>query len=152
MTPATILLASVMAATSQPAMPATTQPAARDFTVQATREGLIGRRTATGHVITPTDIFVALPDRSALNRTVAVSYNGKTISARVLDVGPWNTTDPYWRAEGVPAAARGVRMGRMARYGPPKNKAGIDLSDGLWDAFGENRAVGVITVTWRFLP
>src|SRR5947208_11663689 len=56
----------------------------------ATREGLVGKTTAGGHVITENDHFVALPSRKALNRSVIVSYHGKSVTAPVLDIGPWN--------------------------------------------------------------
>ena len=120
------------------------------WTVWATREGLVGKRTATGFVITKEALFVGLPDRSALNRRVTVTYQGKSITVPVRDVGPHNTIDPYWEKDGTPAAARGERLGKMARYGKPKNNAGIDLSDGLWDALGIPRRVGIVTVTWCF--
>jgi hypothetical protein len=118
------------------------------FDVWATREGLVGCKTATGHVIASGDVFVALPSRSALNRQVAVTYRGRTIVCPVLDVGPHNTTDAYWDGEdGVPAAAKGIRLGKMAKYGPPKNPAGIDLSDGACRMLGIKN--GTI-VRWRF--
>ena len=56
----------------------------------ATREGLVGRTTSSGHVIQPNDHFVALPSKSALGRTVTVIYQGHSQTAPVLDVGPWN--------------------------------------------------------------
>lgn len=119
-------------------------------TVLATREGLIGHRTADGHVITSTSVFVALPARSALGRWVTVEYAGRRILARVRDVGPHNTTDPYWTSRKRPAAELGLRLGPMQQYGPPKNKAGIDLSDGAWDALGIPRARGIVRVRWHF--
>src|SRR5919197_1139075 len=56
--------------------------------VWATREGLVGKTTASGHVIEPNDHFVALSSRSALGKTVVVTYKGKSIQAPVMDVGP----------------------------------------------------------------
>src|ERR1700687_2220737 len=64
----------------------------------ATREGLVGRTTAAGHLITPDDHFVALPSRKALNKSVIVSYRGKSVTAPVLDIGPGNRDDPRWEA------------------------------------------------------
>jgi len=125
-------------------------PVLTRYKVYATREGLIGGTTASGRVIHTEDVFVALPSRKALNKWVCVRYQGKTIRAQVWDVGPWNTIDDYWNYEGVPAAAKGLRIGSMARYGSPKNKAGIDLSDGLWDQFGIKRGLGIVQVEWWF--
>lgn len=70
--------------------------------VFGSREGLVGRRTANGHTIAERDRFVALPSRRALNPAgkqdyqVRLSYKGKTATAPVWDVGPWNTRDNYW--------------------------------------------------------
>lgn len=65
-------------------------------------------------------------------------------------VGPHNTIDDYWNKTGVPAAELGKRLGKMTRYGPPKNTAGIDLSDALWDKLGIPRKNGLAFVTWYF--
>ncbi|MHB8645654.1 MAG: hypothetical protein ACYDAR_07685, partial [Thermomicrobiales bacterium] len=46
------------------------------FRVYATREGLVGGTTSSGHVITPSDHFVALPSFKALNKTVKIAYKG----------------------------------------------------------------------------
>ncbi len=70
----------------------------------ATREGLIGRTTANGHVIKSTDVFVALPSGKGLcpsdkNNiyTVNITYNGKPMTnIPVWDVGPFNIYDDYW--------------------------------------------------------
>lgn len=136
--------------TARPTSRPASQPTTRAFTVQASREGLIGEKTATGLRIKKGDIFVALPDPSVLRRVVYVEYQGKVIRCRVLDVGPWNISDPYWTRTDGPAAARGERVGEMKKYGPPTNKAGIDLSDGLWDQLGASREEGLITVRWWF--
>src|SRR3981081_3307765 len=61
----------------------------------ATREGLVGKTTAAGHLVTANDHFVALPSRKALNKTVIVSYGGKNATAPGLDIGPWNR-DAAW--------------------------------------------------------
>lgn len=128
-----------------------TPPSIGVYRVQATREGLIGGRTATGHIIRRNDLFVALPDRSALKRAVVVTYKGRSFIVPVLDVGPHNVNDPYWARSGVPAAAKGLRIPPMSRYGRPKNKAGVDLSDALWDKLGIPRRQGIATVEWRFV-
>ena len=64
----------------------------------ATREGLVGKTTSSGHVVAPDDHFVALPSKKALNRSVIVSYRGKNATAPVLDVGPWNKDDAWWES------------------------------------------------------
>src|SRR5262245_9137419 len=75
--------------------------------VVATREGLTGRRLATGAIIQRGDRFVALPHPSALRRDVEVSYQGRAVVVPVLDIGPWNTDDAYWSSGQRPAAERG---------------------------------------------
>jgi hypothetical protein len=71
----------------------------------ATRIGLVGRTTANGHVIAERDHFVALPSKRALNRAgardyqVQISYRGRTTTAPVWDIGPWNTRDDYWNED-----------------------------------------------------
>ncbi len=87
-------LAALAAAT-----PVTSAPTMR---VWATREGLVGARTANGHVIEPLDRFVALPSRRVLNAldgmdyTVTIHYRGRTTTVPVWDLGPWNIRDNYW--------------------------------------------------------
>jgi len=110
------------------------------YTVVASREGLIGHRTASGLIIKPDSVFVALPSRSALRRIVVVEYQGRRVEAPVLDVGPHYTRDPYWRLDRRPRAERN----------PHCNHAAIDLSDALWDQLGIPRVLGLVRVTWRF--
>ena len=68
----------------------------------ATREGLVGHRTANGHRIGPRDRFVALPYWGVLSSKggnefqVRVTYRGRSVVLPVWDVGPWNTHDDYW--------------------------------------------------------
>jgi hypothetical protein len=70
--------------------------------VWATREGLVGARTANGHVIESNDHFVALPSRRVLNQlggsdyTVTIHYKGRSATVPVWDLGPWNIRDNYW--------------------------------------------------------
>src|SRR6266545_3884153 len=78
------------------------RPPAPTFTVFATREGLVGHRTANGHRIRPHDRFVALPSWTVLASDggqefqVRVTYRGRSVVLPVWDVGPWNTHDEYW--------------------------------------------------------
>lgn len=106
-------------------------PAApRVFRVRATAEGLIGGRTASGLIIRPYTEGVALPHRSALGQKTSLVYlaNGRQTSARVVDVGPWNIDDAYWKtAAGRPQAESG-----RDRSGRRTNRAGIDILNGSW--------------------
>jgi hypothetical protein len=111
--------------------------------VYATREGLVGKRTSTGHQITPESMFVALPHPMALGKHVEVRYGTRAVVVPVLDVGPWNTADAYWMTSSRPAAEAG-----QGKYRTPSNRAGIDLADGVFAALGlrDND-----WVEWRFV-
>lgn len=111
--------------------------------VFATREGLVGTRTSSGHVIGAGSMFVALPHPSALGRTVEVRYRERAVVVPVLDVGPWNIDDPYWETGARPASERGLGAHRR-----PVNRAGIDLSDAVFATLGmrDNDYV-----EWRFV-
>jgi hypothetical protein len=99
--------------------------------VFATREGLTGHKLACGDLIQDGAMFVALPHRSALHRDVEIRYRDRIAVVPVLDVGPWNTDDAYWETGARPAAERG-----QGAYRRPVNRAGIDLSDGVFFALG----------------
>lgn len=143
---------------------------ASPFSVFATREGLVGRTTANGHVIVENDLFVALPSRRALERTddasdpefeVLLRSGTKSVRLPVWDVGPWNTKDDWWNEaafrqsfqdlpRGVPqsqAAFRDGHNGGLDGSGRVvKNPAGIDLADGaFWKALAlvDNATIGV---------
>jgi hypothetical protein len=128
--------------------------------IYATREGLVGGRTANGHIISPRDHFVALPSRRALNVNGGRDYQVRVCYSRtyrceiapVWDVGPWNVQDDYWNPplvrqmwrdlpRGVPEAhaayANGYNGGRDGFGRRVSNPAGIDLADGtFWDGLG----------------
>jgi len=113
--------------------------------VRATREGLIGGKTASGYLVDTIVPFVALPAFAALRLWVRVSNprNGKSIRALVLDVGPWNEHDHAYVFGGArPAAESGVDT-----RGRKTNRAGIDLGEAVWTALGmtDNDAV-----EWEF--
>jgi hypothetical protein len=142
------------------------QVAAASPTVRlwATREGLVGRTTASGHVITENDHFVALPSRKALNKSVIVSYRGKTVTTTVLDIGPWNRDDAWWEvgaARGqfqdlprfVPevwaAFENGYNGGRDGTGRFVTFPAMVDLGDGVYADLGLQQADWVdVTLTW----
>jgi len=111
--------------------------------VLATREGMIGDVTSSRTIIRADSMFVALPHRRALGRTVEVRYRDRVIVVPVLDVGPWNIDDAYWEQNGRPASERG-----RGYYRTPVNTAGIDLSDPVFAALGlpDNDYVD-----WRFV-
>ncbi|KPV49379.1 hypothetical protein SE17_32995, partial [Kouleothrix aurantiaca] len=96
-----VLLGAILAL---PAVPARAEepPTAPTYTVFATREGLVGHRTANGHRIQARDRFVALPSASVVASNggtefqVRVTYRGRSVVLPVWDVGPWNTRDNYW--------------------------------------------------------
>ena len=125
------------------------------FTVKASREGLVGQTTSSGHVIQSNDFFAALPDISARGKQVQVSYSGKTRTVTVEDVGPWYTDDPYWNLDGVPLAQKDQQANRAVTRGPNAgrmtNGAGIDLADGLYYYLTDGQDAGLITVSWGFV-
>lgn len=132
---------------------------APSYQVFATREGLVGHRTANGHVIHERDHFVALPSRRGLSPLGSGDYtvkicasNGRCEWAPVWDVGPWNTTDDYWNPpearQSWPDLPQGQPQAQAAyedayHDGVDQfnrevlNPAGIDLADGtFWDGLG----------------
>jgi len=117
--------------------------------VKATREGLIGQRTASGWLIDTTTPYVALPSDAALRQRVVVANlaNGKSIRAIVLDVGPWNIHDtPYVFGGSRPQAESGTD-----HFGRKTNGAGIDLGEVVWAALGMADSKDG-KVNWEFLP
>lgn len=132
----------------------------RTYVAFATREGLVGKTTANGHVIEPRDHFAALPSGRALaprntgdySVRVCSSATGRCAFAPVWDVGPWNVRDDYWNPppvreawadlpQGTPQAQAayedGYNDGRDGSGRTVRNPAGIDLADGtFWDGVG----------------
>lgn len=149
--------------TARPAPPGRAESDERaralSYRVFATREGLVGRKTANGHVIGKRDHFVALPSRRSLSPRGRSDYSvkvcapsGRCAFAPVWDVGPWNTRDDYWNPgrqrqqwgdlpQGLPQAQAahqtGYNGGKDQYDRRVANPAGIDLGDGVfWDALG----------------
>lgn len=116
------------------------------ITVKATREGLIGGKTASGYVIDRVVPFVALPSAKALGRFVRVTNpaNGQSTLAIVLDIGPWDTADDAYVFDGERPQAE---SGKDTR-GRVTNGAGIDLSEHIWHALG---MVDNSPVNWEFI-
>ena len=120
--------------------------------VKATREGLIGAKTASGFVIDPVVNFVALPSRAALGRHIRITNprTGASTLAQVLDVGPWNIDDDAYVLHGFrPLAERGIKItAGGASVAGPTNGAGIDLGQAVWRALG---MTGNTDVEWEFV-
>jgi len=135
-------------------IPSRSLPDSKDGAIVfATREGLVGRTTANGHVILPRDRFVALPSRRSLSGKggrefqVRLTHKGKSVVAPVWDIGPWNVRDDHWSLssererwrdlpQGLPQAQAafqdGYNGGKDEFGRPVKNPAGIDLADGIF--------------------
>ena len=116
------------------------------ITVKATREGLVGQKTASGYVIDRVVPFVALPCILALGRFVRITNpaNGRAAYGVVLDLGPWNVHDDAYVLGGArPQAESGIDTS-----GRPTNGAGIDLGERVWSQLGmtDNGPV-----SWEFL-
>lgn len=102
--------------------------------VKATREGLIGDKTASGYVIDTIVPFAALPAEKAIGRFIKIAnpVTAKVCYAIVLDVGPWNTEDNAY----VFGGARPQAESGMDTSGRPTNGAGIDLGEKVWALLG----------------
>jgi len=108
--------------------------------VAATREGLVGNTTATGHVIQTDDWFCALPSTKALRRIVSIRPEGSVpgtigfpvLTVPVLDVGPWNEHDDFY----VFGTARPQAESGTDTSGRTTNGSGIDLSDLVYRTLG----------------
>jgi hypothetical protein len=165
------LLVSLLALLGQSAGPAlAADPPAQHPTVRlyATREGLVGRSTASGHIIQNADHFVALPSKSALGKTVTLAYRGRTTQAPVLDVGPWNRDDAWWdngpgrgQFKDLPrfvpqvwaAWSNGYNNGRDGTGRFVTFPAMIDLADGVYADLGMTTADWVdVTLPWVNAP
>ena len=129
------------------------------ITVKATREGLVGQKTASGWIIDTTTLFVALPSVQALRRWIIITnpLNGKSTKAEVLDIGPWNVNDDYYvfqHATNQPGSvATSTEIRPQAETGTdlfnrPTNGAGIDLGEAVWNALGMTDNGNV---SWEFV-
>lgn len=162
--------------TAQPAPtqapPAFQQGFAPTYSVRATREGLVGKKTANGYRIPERAWFVALPSWKVLSSKggnefqVRVTYKDKSVVLPVWDVGPWNTNDEYWTPErrfyrdlpiGMPMAQAAVDFGYnggLDMFGRRVTVGnGIDIADGaFWDGLGMTRNDWVkVTFLWMGL-
>ena len=97
------------------------------------------------HDITDEEFGVALPIRFKVRPLPRVRvFNGKaSVECEIVDVGPWNTDDPYWENDERPQAETGVD-----RRGRTTNGAGIDLTPAAAKALG---IPGKGKVDWEFI-
>src|SRR5204862_6994227 len=96
----------------------------RQVNIVATYFG--GQQSAYGGPIKDDEPGVALPFRFEGERPlvrVTNRRNGKSIVCRIVDVGPWNTHDDYWRTGSRPQAESGTDT-----RGRHTNSAGIDCT------------------------
>ena len=102
------------------------------------------RSAYDGHLIGDSELGVALPAHIAGTLpTVRVINGDKAVICKVVDIGPWNTDDPYWVTGARPQSESGTdRRGRRT------NHAGIDLTPAAANALGVD---GKGTVDWEFV-
>lgn len=99
-----------------------------------------------GHFISDEEFGVALPDRFTGKRPqvrVINPLNGKSAICDIVDVGPWNISDPYWQTGARPQAESGTDQ-----RGRNTNLAGIDLTPAAARALGID---GKGKVDWEFV-
>lgn len=146
------------------------QPVAPTYRIRATRQGMVGGRTASGHRIQKRDRYVSLPSRRVTSKAknpeywVRISYNGRSSTVPVLDVGPWNIHDNYWDAKrewwddlprGYPqdhaAYFDGYNKG-VAEKGRVSHPTAMDVGDGAWwDDLGIKGDQAWVEVTFLWL-
>lgn len=99
-----------------------------------------------GKPLSSTGLYVALPYHFSGVRPKVTVFNrktGKSVVCTIEDVGPWNTSNPYWLTGKRPQAESG-----RDNHGRRTNKAGIDISMAAAKAIGIN---GMGLVDWQFL-
>ncbi len=96
------------------------------------------------HDIDDDELGVALPYRFPGARPRVRVYNGdRSVECAIVDVGPWNTSDPYWDRNARPQAESGTD-----KSGRTTNRAGIDLTPAAARALGIQ---GKGLVDWEFI-
>lgn len=140
------------------------------FRVRATRQGMVGGRTANGFIIPPRARFVSLPSWSVLSTRgvdeyrVRLSYRGRSTVVPVYDVGPYSARDDYWdqQRDGYPQLERGWPMDHAAYYegfnggqadkGFVRFPTAIDVGDGAWiDDLGIDGDQAELEVTYLWM-
>lgn len=161
-----MLLVPLIAAVGTGVERAGAVPPNSTYRVAATREGLVGQTTSSGHVITPQDHFVALPACTTLScdwlqpgvrhqefgvRTECgtncyVRVTNPSTDAcdvvPVLDLGPWFTNDDWWHS----ADRRNIPR-RLARGETAEKHAfnGQNVGYGVRDGHGVSNKGYVVT-------
>jgi hypothetical protein len=79
---------------------------------------------------------------------IRVFFRGKTVDCPIVDVGPWNTHDPYWDHGARPKAESGTDT-----TGRHTNLAGLDITPGAWKALGKTGNLDAIKdiTSWDFV-
>lgn len=140
------------------------------FRIRATRQGMVGGRTANGYIIPPHARFVSLPSWSVLSSRggdeykVRISYRGRSTVVPVYDVGPYSGRDDYWdiKRDGYPDLERGWPMDHAAYYegynggqadkGYVRFPTAMDVGDGAWiDDLGIVGDQAEVEVTYLWL-
>ncbi len=148
---------------------AKTTELAPTYRLRVTRQGMIGGRTANGHVIEPNDFFVSLPSDRALSSRggdeylVRLTANGRSVVVPVWDNGPWNHNDDFWNKEreryrdlpmGWPQdhAAYYEKHNRgQSERGRVRFPSAVDIADGAYWALGLKGAQATVNVTFLWL-
>ncbi len=102
------------------------------------------QQSAYGVSVDPAKPGVALPYHfQGVRQRVRVYANNKSIDCDIVDVGPWNTNDPYWQNGARPQSETGTDM-----HGRTTNHAGIDLTPAAAAAIGID---GKGVADWEFI-
>lgn len=111
-----------------------------------------GEQSAYGGAINDSAPGCALPARFHGERPlvkVINRANGKSVICRIVDVGPWNLSDPYWQQGRRPQAESGADLGQTTGGTARRtNGAGIDLTFAAAAAIGID---GKGRVDWQFV-
>ncbi len=118
--------------------------------ITATVFGDDGHNAAYGFRLDNTSPGVALPFRFSGTRPrvrVSNAHTGASVDCDIVDVGPWNTHDPYWQTGTRPQAETGTDLGQVSA---PRhtNGAGIDLTPAAAAAI---QIDGKGLVNWSFI-
>lgn len=131
-----------------PGIPRFTNIVATSFA--GANDSAFSKRSAyTGKTIDSTAPGAALPYHfPGTPPTIRVFCRGKTVDCPIVDVGPWNTHDPYWDTGARPQAESGTDT-----TGRHTNRAGLDLTPGAWAALGKTGNLDAVTdtVSWDFV-
>jgi hypothetical protein len=167
--PITIVPQDLSAKSRRPGLHRKASTDAPTYRLRVTRQGMVGSRTANGHVVQPRDFFVSLPSWKALSSRggdeymVRLSANGRSIVVPVWDVGPWNAHDNFWddrRAKfkdlptGWPedhAAYYDNYNHRRAEKGWVRYPTAVDVGDGAYWALGLGGGQATVDVTFLWL-